>query len=67
MYHLIFLHQTGTDEYVCRGGRGDFNLPGAPYQPLHSDLQGEYHTKKGKGENKGVWGVGKVMEGVSVG
>ena len=25
---------------MCRGGRGDFNIPGAPYQPLHSDLQG---------------------------
>ena len=32
----------GNDRYICRGARGDVNLPGAPYQPLHSDVWKEF-------------------------
>ncbi len=28
----------GNDEYVVRGGGGDFTTPGSTYQPLHADL-----------------------------
>ncbi len=32
----------GNDKYIVRGARGDFNLPGAPYQALHSDIWGDF-------------------------
>lgn len=40
----------GSDEYICRGGGGDFCLPGATqYQPLHSDMSDVvHHEHKGK-------------------
>jgi len=28
----------GNDRYIVRGSRGDFNLPGAPYQVMHNDV-----------------------------
>tara|TARA_R110002110_G_scaffold402726_1_gene620214 strand:+ start:404 stop:1429 length:1026 start_codon:yes stop_codon:yes gene_type:complete len=40
----------GSDEYICRGGGGDFCLPGATrYQPLHSDMDDVIHHEH-KGE-----------------
>lgn len=36
LMHAIF----GSADYKCIGAGGDFSLPGAQYQPLHSDLFG---------------------------
>ena len=30
---------SGTARFYCHAGGGDFCLPGAEYQPLHSDMQ----------------------------
>ncbi len=34
----IFQAIFGNDEYVVRGGGGDFTTPGSTYQYLHADL-----------------------------
>ena len=34
LFQAIF----GNDEYVVRGGGGDFTSPGSTYQYLHADL-----------------------------
>ncbi|KAK3260449.1 hypothetical protein CYMTET_30590, partial [Cymbomonas tetramitiformis] len=34
---VLFLSQ-GSSNYLCNGSGGDFSLPGADFQPLHSDL-----------------------------
>ena len=35
--HAVLGAVFGTADFVCTGGFGVFTMPGAGYQPLHSD------------------------------
>ena len=37
--HKVMTEIWGSKDYVCKGGGGDFVLPGCPnIQPLHEDM-----------------------------